>query len=190
MEISSRSWLNLNPWNFQLLSHTIVHTLRLMVSKSATNEVLEAPVVQPGEDARALSPCHPQLQAWNSRQDNELFIGASKIPLSREWVISGAVIQAPSSFPTSSHTARKEAGFWEDIQAPGPGLWALCVWTLGGRNAVWIWLFWINSLSQHWQQWFICTSQWLNLDAPCTCWFIKPLSPLRENQSTSFGPNG
>lgn len=122
MEISSQSWLNLNLQNFQVPSRTIVHTLRLLVSKSATNTVLEAQVVQLGEDARALSPCHPQLQARNSRQDNELFIGPSKIPLSRVWVISRAVIQPPSSFPTSSLTARNEARFWEDFQARWPGL--------------------------------------------------------------------
>lgn len=63
MEISSQSWLNLNLQNFQLGSRTTVHTLRLLVSRSTTNEVLETPVVQLGEDARALSPCHPQLQA-------------------------------------------------------------------------------------------------------------------------------
>lgn len=39
------------------------------------------------------------------------------ISLSLEWVVSQAVIQPPSSFPTSQQMARNEARRWEDILA-------------------------------------------------------------------------
>ena len=46
---------------------------------------------------------------------------ASAISLSLEWVISVAVIQPASSFPTSQQTTRNEAQLWEDILAQWPG---------------------------------------------------------------------
>lgn len=54
---------------------TIAHALSLLVSISATDTVLEGPVLQLEKDARAWC-FHQQLQGWtllHSWQDNELF---------------------------------------------------------------------------------------------------------------------
>lgn len=46
-----QSWLGSNLQTVQLQSHTIVHALMLLVSKSTTKNVLEGPVVQLEQDA-------------------------------------------------------------------------------------------------------------------------------------------
>lgn len=135
-----QSWLSSNLQTVRLQSHTIVYALVLLVSKSATNNVLEGPVVQLEWDARGWFPFLQQLLGWNlthSRQNHELFtLNFHDLSVTRMGHLSGCNSTSFLLFHLPTDGQEWEPTLGRHFSPVGGGLWATCVCSLDRSIAV------------------------------------------------------